>query len=144
MNTNPRAVAVADARYLMRLAFRMIDDEARRAGVEPLEHQLLVQLQGSRDGTRSVSELAVRLDVSLALSSRLAARLERRELVVRIPSSADRRVTLIRATAAGNDVVHTVSAAVQRRFRHLRAEFSPQMRQAALTVWANNFGVRPS
>jgi DNA-binding MarR family transcriptional regulator len=125
----------------MRLAFRMIDDEARRAGIDPLAHQLLVQLRGSSEGTRSVSELATRLDVSLALTSRLAAQLEQRELVVRTQSSSDRRVTLICITASGDSLVRTIAAAVRTRFKELQNDFSYELRHAAVTVWADNFAV---
>lgn len=137
------ASAVADARYLMRLAFRMIDDEARRAGIDPLAHQLLVQLRGSPEWTRSISELALRLDVSLALVSRLAAQLEQRALVTRTPSSLNRRVTLVRATNTADALVLTIASAVRTRFKEFHSEFSMDMRRAAMAVWAENFQVAP-
>src|ERR1700722_6414989 len=61
----PHEAAIADARFLMRRAFRMIDDEARKIGLDPLAHQLLVQLRGAPALTHTVSELAVRLDIPL-------------------------------------------------------------------------------
>ena len=41
----------------------MIDEEARKLGLDSLANQLMVQLRGAPGRTRTVSELAVRLDV---------------------------------------------------------------------------------
>ena len=64
--------AVADGRYLIRRAFRIIDQEARRMGTDPLAFQALVQLAGVRSATRTVTDLSVRLDIPRGLASRLA------------------------------------------------------------------------
>jgi DNA-binding MarR family transcriptional regulator len=133
--------AVADARFLMRRAFRMIDEEARKVGLDPLENQLLVQLRGAPALTRSVSDLASRLDVALGLVSRLAKELERRKLVFRKQSPDDGRVTLVCALAKGENLAIAVAENVQARFKTLQDEFSEEHRRAALQVWANNFGV---
>lgn len=135
------AEAVADARYLMRRAFRMIDEEARRLGLDPLENQLLVQLRGAPELTRTVTELAARLDIPLALVSRLALQLEKRAVVVRARSPDDGRVTLVRATPGGRQLIQQVAEQARQRFLALRDELSDERRQAALDVWANNLGV---
>jgi len=139
--TDPRMVAVADARFLLRRAFRIIDDEARRSGLDPLDNQLLVQLRGAPDMTHSVSELAMRLDVPLNLVSRLSRELERRGYVDRLSSTRDRRVTLVRATEAGLDVAREIGDRSRERFGTLREVLSEERRVAALEVWVRNFGI---
>ncbi|MFI6284452.1 MarR family winged helix-turn-helix transcriptional regulator [Streptomyces sp. NPDC051018] len=136
-----RLAAVADARYFMRRAFRIIDEEARRAGVDPLECQALVQLMGAPDRTLSVTQLSARLDVPRPLVSRLAKTLDERELARRSRSPSDARVTLVAATETGAVLVTGVDAAVQPRFRALREEFPEDVRRQALGIWADNFGV---
>jgi DNA-binding MarR family transcriptional regulator len=138
---DPHEAAVADARFLMRRAFRMIDDEARKLGLDPLANQLLVQLRGAPAVTRTVSELAVRLDIPLNLASRLARDLDRRGLVERLQSPDDGRVRLIRATDEGIDLARRIGDRARVRFTELQGGFSEEQRRAALLVWAGNLGV---
>jgi DNA-binding MarR family transcriptional regulator len=139
--SDPHLVAVADARFLLRRAFRIIDDEARRSGLDPLENQLLVQLRGAPEMTHSVSELAMRLDVPLNLVSRLTGALARQGYVERLSSARDRRVTLVRATDAGADLAREIGERSRERFTSLKDVLSEDRRVAALQVWVGNFGV---
>jgi DNA-binding MarR family transcriptional regulator len=138
---DPHQTAVADARFLMRRAFRIVDEEARRAGLDPLANQLLVQLRGAPDMTHTVSELAMRLDVPLNLISRLVRGLEGQGYVERLGSARDRRVTLVRATAAGEDIAREIGDRARVRFATLQDVLSEERRTAALLVWMRNFGV---
>ena len=135
------AEAVADARYLLRRAFRLIDEEARKVGLGALEHQLIVQLRGAASLTYSVSDLAVRLDVQLNLVSRIATELEKRNLVVRERSASDGRVTLVRATPEAVNLARRVAERIRPHFDNLQAEFSLERRKRALEIWAQNFGI---
>jgi DNA-binding MarR family transcriptional regulator len=139
--TDPRQAAVADARFLFRRAFRIVDEEARRSGLDPLANQLLVQLRGAPEMTHSVSELAMRLDIPLNLVSRLAGALERQGYVERLSSTRDRRVTLVRATAAGVALATEIGDRSRERFGSLRDVLSEERRAAALQVWVRNFGL---
>jgi DNA-binding MarR family transcriptional regulator len=139
--SDPHLVAVADARFLLRRAFRIIDDEARRSGLDPLANQLLVQLRGAPEMTHSVSELAMRLDVPLNLVSRLAGTLERQGYVERLSSTRDRRVTLVRATDAGAGLAGEIGERSRERFTSLKDVLSEDRRVAALQVWVGNFGI---
>ncbi|HME49164.1 MarR family winged helix-turn-helix transcriptional regulator [Mycobacterium sp.] len=139
--TDAQLGAVADARYLMRRAFRIIDNEARRIGLDPLAFQALVQLMGAPTRSRTVGELATRLDVPAGLVSRLLGDLERLGHVRRLPSPEDGRVKLVRATASAEDLVFTVYARVRTRFHGLRDDLDDDRRREALQVWADNFGV---
>ena len=67
-----------------------------------------MQLAGAESATRTVTDLAVRLDIPRGLASRLATGLEALALVDRLPSPDDKRVTLVRAAPAGLDTVEQV------------------------------------
>jgi DNA-binding MarR family transcriptional regulator len=139
--TEAQLAAVADGRYLFRRAFRIIDAEARRAGLDPLAFQALVQLIGAPTRTRTVGELATRLDVPAGLVSRLLGDLEGLGYIGRLPSPEDGRVKLVRATATAEDLVVAVYARVRTKFQDLRDDLDDDRRREALQVWADNFGV---
>ncbi|WP_420914714.1 MarR family transcriptional regulator [Mycobacterium paraense] len=101
----------------------------------------MVQLLGADSMTRTVTELANRLDVPLNLVSRLGRQLEARGFVRRTPSPTDARVTLVRATANGARLARRISNRARARFATLQEEMTAERRLAALEVWAGNFGV---
>lgn len=136
-----RETAIADARYFLRRAFRLIDEEARRAGLDPLECQLLVQLRGAPEEFLSVGELSRRLDVTNDLTSRLVRGLQQRGLTRKHRSEIDRRVTFVAVTAEGIQLVNSIDDRSQIGFERLQREFAPNQRRRALEVWAKNFGV---
>ena len=45
---------VAEARYVIRRIFRIVDEQAKSAGLEPLEHQALIQLFGAPEPLRVI------------------------------------------------------------------------------------------
>lgn len=141
---DPHMAAVADARYLMRRLFRIVDDEARREGVDPLANQLMIQLLGAESTARTVSELAVRLDVPLTLVSRLCRQLEARGMVTRSSSPSDARVTLVRATADGNRLTRKIGRQARLRFATVTDEMPMERRRLVLAVWAGDASIDTS
>jgi DNA-binding MarR family transcriptional regulator len=94
---------------LAQLSFLTVGLLERRAG----EHQIsLIQtrlLGVLRDRTPTMHELATLLGLDKSSATGLVDRAERRGLVTRIPSSADRRVVLVDLTDAGRALVGEVS-----------------------------------
>jgi len=86
---------VAAARYVLRKVFRLVEDEARRAGIDPLAHQALIQIYGSEKGALRVKELAERLDISPAFSSSLIKLLAAKQYVAREADKTDARVAWV-------------------------------------------------
>jgi DNA-binding MarR family transcriptional regulator len=134
--------AIADARFVLRRAFRLVDEQARVAGIDPLHFQALVQIAGAEHETLQITKLAERLDVTPALVSRMARDLEERGCVERASSVDDRRVTLLRLTESGSDLVDHINRAIVTEFELLRIEISPQRREVAMQVFAANLGVK--
>jgi MarR family transcriptional regulator, lower aerobic nicotinate degradation pathway regulator len=95
---------------LAQLSFLTIGLLERRAG----EHRISViqtRLLGVlRDRTPTMHELATLLGLDKSSATGLVDRAERRGLVTRVPSSADRRVVLVDLTDAGRALVAEVSA----------------------------------
>lgn len=93
---------VAQARYVVRKVLRIVNEQAKCAGLDPLDHQALVQLFGSERGeTLSINRLAERLDIPPALASRVTKRLADQKLVYRQQSDTDKRVTEVKLTDEG-------------------------------------------
>jgi DNA-binding MarR family transcriptional regulator len=95
---------------LAQLSFLTIGLLERRAG----EHRISViqtRLLGVlRDRTPTMNELARLLGLDKSSATGLVGRAERRGLVTRVPSTADRRVVLVDLTDAGRALVAEVSA----------------------------------
>jgi DNA-binding MarR family transcriptional regulator len=110
-------------------------------GLDPLAFQALVQLAGAESATRTVTDLAVRLDIPRGLASRLATDLEGLALVDRLRSPDDKRVTLVRATSAGLDMVDHVFERCLHSLSALQDEMTYDKRASVLRNWARNFAV---
>jgi len=67
-------VGVAGARYVLRKAFRIVEERARKFDIDSLAHQTLIQIYGSADLAFQVNQIAVRLDISAAFASSLEER----------------------------------------------------------------------
>src|SRR4030095_7730361 len=96
---------VAEARYILRKVFRLIEDEAKRAGIDPLAHQALIQIYGSEKGALRVKELGERLDISPAFASSLIKLLAGKQYVTREPDKSDARVAWVKVTKKGQDLL---------------------------------------
>lgn len=128
---------VAHARYVFRTVQRLIDNCAKNHGVEPLEHQAMIQIYGASEQRLPIGRLAERLDIDSALASRLVQQLESRHFVRRTRSNEDKRAIYVSLTREGVkkiravvDAAHTeveffrlVSDEIQRRATHEIAAF---------------------
>lgn len=135
--------AIARARLVLRRVFRLVDEQAKRSGLDPLEHQALIQAFGSKELLR-INGLAARLDIGNGLASRIVSGLVEKGLVERVAVPDDRRITLVRVTDAGRDLLVRIDERVQRRVAELQAEFSPLDRAAALTIFGFYVGAPPT
>jgi DNA-binding MarR family transcriptional regulator len=126
---------VAEARHVIRKVFRIVDEQAKQAGLEPLEHQALIQIFGSPAPLR-VIDVADRLDIAPAFASRLARRLEEKGLVTRSPSQEDRRSTYVHATDPGRDLLAAIDESVEIHVGYFQHQLSDDERAAALGIFA--------
>jgi DNA-binding MarR family transcriptional regulator len=128
--------AIAEARYVIRKVFRIIDEQAKAAGLDPLEHQVLIQVFGARKGRLRVSDVAERLDITPPFASRLIKTLEGLGFVVRSPSEEDRRTVFIDATDAGRDVLGDINKRVHAHIGDFQQQLDESQRLFALAIFA--------
>lgn len=97
-------IFVTASRALIGVAVRAI--EKAPLEVTLVQHRVLVLLE--ENGELSIGALAERLGVNQSSASRLCDRLERLQLVQRVPSDDDGRAVCVRITAGGSRVVADV------------------------------------
>ena len=125
---------VAEARYLLRKVFRLVEEQARRAGLDPLAHQALIQIYGSETGTLKVREVAERLDITPAFASTLVQQLADRRLVLRSRDGDDQRVMWIRVTGKGRSMLYQIDEQVQAQVDRFTHAFSESRTEAAISI----------
>lgn len=135
------AHGIAEARYVMRKIARIGDDEARRHGLDPLQHQALLQAYGAGSALHTVGQLASRLDVAPALASRVVNSLARRELVIRRRTSGDRRVTMIEVSDEGVHLIKSIDHAVHIHLEYFQAQLTGDQQLAALANFSFYLGI---
>jgi DNA-binding MarR family transcriptional regulator len=127
---------VAQTRFVTRKVFRIVDEQARAAGVEPLQFQVLLQVFGSAADVVHVNDVAERLDVAPAFASRLIKELELKGLIERSQSTVDRRMTRVEVTEQGVALMRRVDAAVHLHLDYFQKQLDEHDRMAALTTFA--------
>jgi DNA-binding MarR family transcriptional regulator len=101
---------LAEFRHQLRLFLRSSEDAARKAGLEPQQHQLLLAVKAApTDAAVSIGSLSERLQLRPHSVSELIDRLEQRHLVQRRRSTDDGRVVLVVLTRAGERVLERLS-----------------------------------
>jgi DNA-binding MarR family transcriptional regulator len=104
-----RYEAAAAFRAELRRFLRQSEECARRFGITPRQHLLLLQIAGSDGGTATVSDLVRLLALTQSAVTELVQRAEAAGLVERAPSHHDGRVVNLSLTALGQrklDAVH--------------------------------------
>jgi DNA-binding MarR family transcriptional regulator len=127
---------LAQARFVTRKVFRIVDEQARAAGVEPLQFQVLIQVLGAQTDVVHVNDVADRLDVAPAFASRLIKELEAKGMLERSQSTVDRRMTRVAVTPAGTALIRRVDSAVYVHLEYFQKQLSDTDRFAALTTFA--------
>ena len=122
--------AVAHARYVFRKVHRIVDECARSHGLEPLQHQALIQINATADGALAVGHLADRLSVAPALASRLVRQLGAQGLVLRSRSQTDGRTIHVSITAEGEDRLYAIVQGAHERVHDFRLSLAPEEREA--------------
>lgn len=125
---------VAEARYVLRKVFRLVEEEAKRAGIDPLAHQALIQICGSQTGALKVKDVAERLDITPAFASSLVKTLVAKDFVVTAPDKHDGRVSWIKITRQGRALLHRIDERVQVHVDYFTRALSAQQTEAALSI----------
>lgn len=113
--------AIADFRYAIRRFLRFSEQAARREGITPQQHQLMLAVKGfpGRDYA-TVSELAHRLQMRQHSVVGLIDRTEALGLVRREQGTQDRRQVFIFVTPDGEERLQRLSAQHRRELQTMR------------------------
>jgi DNA-binding MarR family transcriptional regulator len=102
--------ALADFRYHLRRFLRFSEEAARKAGLEPQQHQLLLAVKGLPKTTKAtIGALAERLQIQHHSAVELVDRLAERGLVHRLRDPGDRRQVLVRLRPGGEKILRELS-----------------------------------
>lgn len=131
--------ALAEFRYQLRRFLHFSEQEARTAGLEPQQHQLLLAIKGVQsEKPASVGELAERLQLQHHSTVELINRMVERGLLERQRDTDDQRRVLISLTAHGNNVLKKLSLLHRMELRTT----GPALVQALNSLTANQSGVK--
>jgi DNA-binding MarR family transcriptional regulator len=121
-----QAVEVAEFRAALRRFLRQSERIARRSGLTPQRHLLLLMIKGAPDGAErsTVTELAQRLQLAQSTVTELVSRAEEAGLVEREQSQTDARVAYLRLTAEGERRLELAFTGLDTERAQLRSAFA--------------------
>lgn len=131
---------VADTRFILRKVFRMIDEKAKDAGLEPLAYQALLQIYGSPQQRLRVNALAERLDIVPAFASNLLKGLTHAKLIRRASDPDDGRASVLHITATGRALCHRIDDDVRPLIARFTRALSLDHRETVLSVLISYIG----
>ena len=101
---------MAELRYQIRRFLRFSENAARRAGIEPQQHQLLLAVRGLPDDLKpTVGTLAERMQLQHHSTVELIDRLVERGFLCRLRATDDRRQVLVKLTHDGEAFLKSLS-----------------------------------
>jgi len=110
VSPSPNFKAMAELRYQIRRFLRFSENAARKAGIEPQQHQLLLAVRGLPEGLKpTIGALAERMQLQHHSTVELIDRLAERGFLCRLRSTDDRRQVLIKLTHEGEQFLQTLS-----------------------------------
>jgi DNA-binding MarR family transcriptional regulator len=103
--------SLADFRYELRSFLCFSERAAVQAGLQPQQHQLLLQVAGARETAAvTIAYAAARLGLKHNSAVELVDRSEREGLLVRTEDARDKRRILLRVTHKGEDILNQLTA----------------------------------
>lgn len=117
--------SLSQFRHALRVFLRFSELSARRVGLTPAQHQLLLAVRGWPDETPpAVSDLATLLQTKPHSALELARRVEKAQLVHIEAAPDDRRRQLVTLTPSGRDKLAELSVAHRDELRRFRTEMN--------------------
>ena len=127
-------VRLAEARFVLRKVARIFVDEAKAAGLDPLDHQAMMQIYGSPSGELTIGKLAERLDIVPPFASNLLRGLTKAGLIGRRQDSSDQRITHVSVTDAGRKLLEDIDEKVHFHLAYFAAQITPSERESAVSL----------
>jgi DNA-binding MarR family transcriptional regulator len=130
--------ALAEFRYQIRRFLRFSEEAARKVGLEPQHHQLMLAVKGAPETIEPrIGYLAERLQIQHHSAVELLDRLMKRGLIQRIRGKTDRREVHVKLTAKGERLLKDLTlyhrdelrTAAQALVRTLKKMMNPSRRK---------------
>jgi len=122
---------LADFRHQLRLFYRFSEAAAQKLGLQPQQHQLLLQIAGAPDGVSpTVRYAAERLGLRHNTVVELIDRCEEAALLMRMRNGADRRCVLLEVTPGGRQMLEALSVDHAREL----SELAPRLIHALTAI----------
>ncbi len=120
-----RVIRIAAFRSQLRSFLRHSERRCLSLGLTPQRFVLLLLIDGAPDGSRraSFTDLAARLELERNTVTELCARAEEAGLIVREPSSLDKRLVYLRLTKEGDRLLQRALAETDDARRELLEAF---------------------
>jgi DNA-binding MarR family transcriptional regulator len=126
-----RLKMLAEFRYELRKFLSFSEICATHAGLQPQQHQLLLQIAGAPPSASvTISYIAERLGLKHHTAVELSKRCEESGLVRRAQDAFDRRCVILEVTTAGRKVLESLSEDHARELH----ELAPRMIQALTRI----------
>jgi DNA-binding MarR family transcriptional regulator len=109
--------SLAEFRYQLRRFLAFSEQEARRFGLNPQQHQMLLAVRAADPATATIGFLAKRVVLKHHSVVELVNRLERRGFVSRQRAAEDRRRVLVQLTARGDRALRSLTIAHRAEIR---------------------------
>jgi DNA-binding MarR family transcriptional regulator len=108
---NARLQVLADFRHHLRIFLHFSEETAARSGLQPQQHQLLLQVAGVPEGVEpTVGYAAKRLRIQHHAVVSLSKRCEETGLLKRTQGKPDKRTVILSLTSKGRQVLDALSA----------------------------------
>ncbi|HEY1730902.1 MAG TPA: MarR family transcriptional regulator [Terriglobales bacterium] len=124
MNQNSKNISRADYqslaefRYQMRRFLHFSEEAARKAGIEPQQHQLMLTVKGIPEGEEPrIAYLAERLQIQHHSAVELVDRMEKKGLLSRERATTDRREVHVQLTALGGQLLADLTKSMRAELR---------------------------
>ena len=121
---------LAEFRYELRQFLHFSECAATEAGLQPQQHQLLLQVAGAPEGeTVTIAYAAQRLSLRHHSVVELVNRSEREGLLVRTADPVDRRRAILRVTPKGERVLRRLADDHARELNELAPRLAKALRR---------------
>jgi len=112
--THAQYMALAEFRYQLRRFLRTMEEQTRKAGVNPQQYQLVLAVKGLPGAEPpTIGRMAERMQLNHNSMVELVDRCERRGLIRRMPSRADRRRVILSVTPEGEALLRKLGNAAR-------------------------------
>lgn len=131
--------ALAEFRYQIRRFVHFSEQAARKAGLEPQHHQLMLAVKGAPENVEPrIAYLAERLQIQHHSAVELVDRLVKRGLIHRVRGGEDRREVHVKLTARGERILNNLTLYHRAQLRTAAPAFVGTLEKMMSTTRGNH------